>query len=56
MSVLTRDDLAALVPEDGHRYELVDGVYVEIADVGADDAWTAERPFPVTIRPGELAG
>lgn len=37
-------------------WELADGAYVQTADVGGDDSWTATRPFPVTIRPGDLAG
>jgi Uma2 family endonuclease len=35
-------------------YDLVDGAYVEVADVVGEETWTAERPFPVTIRPAEL--
>ena len=30
------------------------GEYVEIADVSGDQEWTAEAPFPVTIRPVDL--
>ncbi len=35
-------------------WELRQGAYVEAADVGPEDTWTAERPYPVTIRPGSL--
>jgi Uma2 family endonuclease len=28
--------------------------YVEIADVRGDEEWTAEHPFPVTVRPVDL--
>jgi Uma2 family endonuclease len=34
--------------------ELSEGAYVEVARVSAGDAWTAERPFPVTVVPAEL--
>ncbi len=55
-------DLEAM-PDDGHRYELIDGVlivtpadgrYREVADVSGDEPFTAERPFPVTIVPARL--
>jgi len=35
-------------------WELRDGRYVEVADIGPDDEWTSVRPFEVTIRPAEL--
>lgn len=35
-------------------FELVDGSYAAVAVVGPDESWTAERPFAVTIRPGDL--
>lgn len=35
-------------------WDLVDGEYVQVADVGAGESWTAELPFPVTIDPAEL--
>ncbi|GAA3546314.1 Uma2 family endonuclease [Nocardioides daeguensis] len=35
-------------------HELVDGRYVEVADVSGPGSWTAERPFPVTITPAAL--
>ncbi|WGX98617.1 Uma2 family endonuclease [Nocardioides sp. L-11A] len=35
-------------------WELRRGRYVEVADVGADQAWTATAPFEVTVRPGAL--
>lgn len=34
-------------------WELVDGAYVQVADV--TDAWTTERPFPVTVTLTDLA-
>lgn len=30
------------------------GEYQQVVDVAGDQAWTAERPFPVTIVPGRL--
>jgi hypothetical protein len=36
-------------------WELRDGIYVEVADVSGDDAWTAEAPCQVTIIPSALA-
>ena len=35
-------------------WELVEGRYVEVADVGPSERWTATRPFGVTVCPGEL--
>ena len=35
-------------------WELVDGKYVEVADVVGDESWTATKPFAVTITPGAL--
>ena len=35
--------------------QLRNGAYVETAEVGPKDTWTAHHPFPVTIRPGDLA-
>jgi Uma2 family endonuclease len=35
-------------------WRLEDGEYVEIADVRGDVVWTAEDPFPVTVRPLDL--
>ncbi|GAA1522422.1 Uma2 family endonuclease [Nocardioides humi] len=35
-------------------WELRDGRYAEVADVGAGQAWTATTPFEVTVRPGAL--
>jgi len=35
-------------------WDLRDGQYVKVADVAAEDAWTASSPFAVTIRPGAL--
>lgn len=37
-------------------YELRDGCYVEAADVGPGDTWTAADPFTVSIDPGSLLG
>jgi Uma2 family endonuclease len=37
-------------------WELRDGRFVEVAMVGSDEAFEATRPFPVTIRPADLAG
>ncbi len=34
--------------------ELHDGTYVEVARVEGEQAWTATRPFPVTVVPAEL--
>lgn len=28
--------------------------YVEVADVGGDEEWTASAPFEVTVRPSDL--
>ncbi|WP_323793324.1 Uma2 family endonuclease [Nocardioides sp.] len=36
-------------------WELRDGTYVQVADVGEDEAWSAVLPFPVTITPSTLA-
>ena len=35
-------------------HDLVNGEYVEMADVGPEDSWTARSPYSVTIRPGDL--
>ena len=35
-------------------WRLEEGEYVEIADVPGEKEWTAEQPFPVTIRPVDL--
>jgi Uma2 family endonuclease len=35
-------------------WELRDDQYVAIADVSGDEEWTAEQPFPLTIRPVDL--
>lgn len=35
-------------------WELVEGKYVEVADVVGDQSWTAALPFPVTITPARL--
>jgi Uma2 family endonuclease len=46
-----------VVDPDARRltvHELVDGAYVVVADVAGEEAWTAVRPFPVTITPGTL--
>lgn len=38
----------------GVAWELRDGSYVRVADVGGDQAFVTDRPFPVTIRPSTL--
>jgi Uma2 family endonuclease len=35
-------------------WELRDGRYVEVADIGPGETWTATQPFEVTIDPGTL--
>ena len=35
-------------------WELREGEYVEVADVSGDEEWTAETPYPVTLRPSDL--
>jgi Uma2 family endonuclease len=35
-------------------WELRDGEYVEVADISGDEEWTAEAPYPMTVRPSEL--
>jgi hypothetical protein len=35
-------------------WELVDGAYVEVADVGGDTSWTATAPYAVTFTPAAL--
>jgi len=35
-------------------WSLVDGAYVEIADVSGDEEWTAAAPYAVTFRPSDL--
>jgi hypothetical protein len=40
--------------EVGHHGELRDREYVEVADVSGDEDWTAEAPYPVTVRPADL--
>ena len=37
-----------------NAWELVDGAYVEVAEVSGDERWTAQLPFEVTICPTEL--
>ncbi|MFP5218385.1 MAG: Uma2 family endonuclease [Actinomycetes bacterium] len=34
--------------------ELQDGAYVEVARVEGEQAWMAERPYPVTVVPADL--
>ncbi|WP_246160332.1 Uma2 family endonuclease [Nocardioides humilatus] len=43
-------------PADLHftAFELVDGHYVEVADLADGDQWEATLPFPVTVVPAEL--
>lgn len=35
-------------------WELVDGRFVQVADVGPDETWHAARPYPVAITPRSL--
>jgi Uma2 family endonuclease len=35
-------------------WDLVDGRFVEVAQVAGEEEYAAERPFPVTIRPSAL--
>lgn len=35
-------------------WELVDGTYVEVADVSGDASWTASTPYAVTVSPAQL--
>jgi Uma2 family endonuclease len=37
-----------------HALDLVDGRYVEVGCPSGEQAWEAQRPFPVTIRPADL--
>jgi Uma2 family endonuclease len=37
-------------------WQLVDGSYVEVADVSGDESWTASAPYAVTISPAQLVG
>ena len=44
-------------PDDGHltAWDLDDqGQYIQVADLSADETWTATRPFPVTVVPRDL--
>jgi Uma2 family endonuclease len=36
-------------------WELLDGLYVEVARVGGSDEWTAATPYAVTVVPARLA-
>jgi Uma2 family endonuclease len=35
-------------------WELRDGAYVQVSDVSGETPWTAEVPYPVTVRPSDL--
>ncbi len=35
-------------------WQLEDDDYVEVADISGDQEWTADAPYEVTIRPGDL--
>jgi Uma2 family endonuclease len=35
-------------------WDLVDGRYVQVADVRGDEPYEASRPFPVTVVPAQL--
>jgi Uma2 family endonuclease len=37
-------------------WQLEDSEYVEVADVTADEEWTSEAPYAVTVRPVDLVG
>lgn len=37
-----------------HALDLVDSCYVEVGCPSGEQAWEAQRPFPVTIRPADL--
>lgn len=37
-----------------HALDLVDGHYVEVGCPSGQQAWQAQRPFPVTVRPADL--
>ena len=37
-----------------HALDLVDGRYVEVGCPSGEQAWQAQRPFPVTVTPAEL--
>jgi hypothetical protein len=67
----TVEDLERM-PDDGRRYELLDGVLLvspvhgtrhqkivvhrQIADVKGEDAFEAEHPYPVRVVPADLLG
>ncbi len=61
----TVDDLEAAVascwlvdPDPGDpslvAMDLVDGRYAEVGQASGKQEWTAQRPFPVTVRPADL--
>ena len=35
-------------------FELVDGAYVQVADVTGEESWTAASPYPLTVTPARL--
>ena len=37
-----------------HAFDLVDGRYVEVGCPSGEQAWQAQRPFPVSIAPSDL--
>jgi Uma2 family endonuclease len=37
-----------------HALELTDGRYVEVGCPSGEQAWQAQRPFPVTVVPADL--
>jgi Uma2 family endonuclease len=37
-----------------HALDLIDGRYVEVGCPSGEQAWQAQRPFPVTIAPADL--
>ncbi|MDT0202191.1 Uma2 family endonuclease [Nocardioides sp. AE5] len=43
-------------PDNGEfiAWQFEDGCFAEVARIGPGDAWSAEVPFPVTVRPADL--
>jgi hypothetical protein len=52
----TRADLERM-PDDGRRYELIDGVlgaYQQVADAVGEKEFVATSPYQVSVNPAEL--
>ena len=56
-------DLPEIPDDDGHRYEVIDGSlqladygFREVRTVRAGESVRVDVPFPVQLRPAELAG